>query len=202
MRDVVSVFEQLITQERFRARLKESKSEYQSQKGPVWGFLNSAFGLFLLSSVLLAGLGRLYTDYQSTLEARRTRAQETIKLITEFDYRTGLMEYYARRLAEPNMPADDRRGHGVLTWRAVIGHSDFQPAFPEFRNTHWLAIAGRLELLVPDERADEIGSTIFDIENGKASEWLYKSELLARQSELLRNYVRRIKKHYVEKMRM
>lgn len=44
--------------------------EPANRRGQVWSFLNSAFGLFLLSSIVLGGLSFLHTEHKRAVERR------------------------------------------------------------------------------------------------------------------------------------
>jgi hypothetical protein len=158
-----------------------------------WSFLNSPLGLLLISSALLTGMARLYTDFQSFKDTSRIQQQEIAKLISEFDYRLSLVEYYSRELAGDAPDREARVSIGVQIWRAVTGDVQFQPALPEYKNAHWLSIAVRLRVLLADSTSDEIAKIIFDIESEKGSDWLYDPNKLDRQTKLLRAYVQRVK---------
>src|SRR6266403_6264503 len=62
---------QIASEEKLRLRIRsELEKEKQQPESKVCRFLNSAFGLFLLSSVLVTGLGGLFASSQE-------RARET-----------------------------------------------------------------------------------------------------------------------------
>lgn len=53
----------------------------------VWQFFNSTLGLWVLSSVLLAGLTTLYTDYKSYRTNEQERAKTEQRIVTELSNR-------------------------------------------------------------------------------------------------------------------
>lgn len=163
----------------------------------IWGFLNSTFGIFLLSSVVITGLSKLYSDYHAYTERKSQTYTQLTALITEFDYRTREMSYFIRRLSEPNMTSDDRQGHGVLIWRVVIGHSDYQPTLPEFKGVHWLGVATKMRLVYPEVDATGVQDAIFSIETGKNSQWFYNLDTLKKNYAVIKSYDDRVTKKYI-----
>ncbi len=155
----------------------------------TWMILNSPFGLFLLSSVLLSGVVRLYSDRQQRAEKERAREQEVVKLATEFDYRVTQIRYLASHLLSAGLSEPDRVGHAVLIWRVVIGEQAFQPTVPEYKTTHSLALVSRLKLLgISPRGAGDIPDTLSYLENGKDASWHYDAERLRRAVAALTEY--------------
>lgn len=92
-----------------------SKAEASSSGGHrVWTFLNSPFALFLLSSILITGVGRLYTDYRISAQAERDRAVAAEGALTELDRRVVVAEHYAARLKHPGIQPQARGRAGAL----------------------------------------------------------------------------------------
>jgi hypothetical protein len=54
----------------------------------LWTFLNSAFFLFLLSTVAITWATKLYTDYQAREELRSERRLQAIRLVSEVSLRS------------------------------------------------------------------------------------------------------------------
>ena len=154
----------------------------------TWNFLNSPFGLFILSSVLLSGMARLYTDHQSKLELARLLATEKFKLAAEFDHRLAAVAYHARAMRLPNQPPEEIQGQAVLLWRVVTGDPAFQPAMPEFKGCHWYGIVSRLQILGEINGADSALKAIEELEHGKGREWNYEGRLLDESLDALGNY--------------
>lgn len=76
------------------ARLEIEKAEQKENRSQVvWRFLNSSFGLWLLSAVVLSGFGGLWTLYQEhsreaavRLEARIKAEQENREAVEKLDF--------------------------------------------------------------------------------------------------------------------
>ena len=67
----------------------------------LWHFLNSNFGLFLLSTFFLSFSSWIYTQWTQGLEQDRVRTQSIRKLETEINYRTRLMDnFFASECAD------------------------------------------------------------------------------------------------------
>lgn len=64
-------------QEMFRKKIRDEPSPLKtiSTKERAWEVLNSNFGIWLLSAVLLSGLGSLYTRHQADVDAARKNAE-------------------------------------------------------------------------------------------------------------------------------
>jgi hypothetical protein len=133
------------------------------------GALNSPFALFLLSSVLISGVARLYTDHKQQLERDRARDQEIARLAIELDYRATQIGYLADRVASKSLAEADRTGNAVLLWRAACGERAFQPTIPDLKNIHSLALVSRLKLLGVPHRGGNASEALAFLEYGKDS---------------------------------
>ena len=111
-------------------------------------FFNSPFGLFLLSSVLIAGLSRAYTDMQARNDAQRSTRAALIELLTELDLRATQAEYYAKQVESG--PPELRVPNCVLLWRLVSGDPAYQPSSPGFYKVHWLGLLSRARVLTTE----------------------------------------------------
>lgn len=69
------------------AKLDLSRLGRGSLKG-LWKFLNSAFFLFLLSTVAITWATKLYTDYQAKEQLRTERRMQAIKIVSEISLRS------------------------------------------------------------------------------------------------------------------
>src|SRR6185437_10428601 len=62
---------------------KDGKNKLETQERSseltIWKFLNSPFGLFLFSSILIAGITRVYNDSHQAAETRAIRNAEILK---------------------------------------------------------------------------------------------------------------------------
>ena len=131
--------------------------------GAVWKGLNSPFVLFLLSSVVVTGLTRFYTDRQAAIAAHQETRAQLAKLLLELQYRVSrsyraarTLESFLNQMSQPGQ-YDDRL---FQTWmRAavspIIASNDYQPASPEFARVHIAALLQQIDLRSGDLRAEQ-----------------------------------------------
>lgn len=65
----------------------------------LWAFVNSSFGLWLLSAVLVTGLGSAYKLYEEAREKERIRITQVERLDLEIAYRLSQTMYKMERIA-------------------------------------------------------------------------------------------------------
>jgi len=63
-------------------------------KSKLWVFLNSNFGLFLMSSVVLSFITWSYTQWMDALEKEKALSEQSTKLNTEISYRVQVIHNY------------------------------------------------------------------------------------------------------------
>jgi len=92
--------------------------------GQLWEFLNSNFGLFLLSSVGLSLVTWVYTEVSQSVEQRIFYAELATDLDTEIEYRIRLMNNYFQ---------SDCADHQVVSRATIEDIRDIYEADPEFQ---------------------------------------------------------------------
>lgn len=150
-------------EERIRARLR-SELEPRSHDSGLWKFLNSTFGLFLLSSVLVTGIGGLLTHMSQRARERDARNQRILVLVTEFDWRLKEIEYQTRKL--DTVPDTGKGPLSLYIWRATVGDKGFAPTLPEFKEVHSAGIVSQLKSLGFTDLSDEAFTALKEIEYG------------------------------------
>jgi len=108
-------------------------------------FFNTPLGLFVLSSVLLAGVSRVYTDLQSRSEQQRALRVSLAPLVAEMKYRVVTAGYLSRDIEGVQKVTE--RDSCVFLWRMVVGDKEYRPAVPEMREVHWLGLLSRAQTL-------------------------------------------------------
>lgn len=63
-------------------------------KSKLWVFLNSNFGLFMMSSIVLSFMTWSYTQWTDSLEKKKVLSEKLTKLETEVSYRVQVMQNY------------------------------------------------------------------------------------------------------------
>jgi len=155
---------QIQLEENYRSTIREELEKAAKPKNRVSGFLNSGFGLWLLSALFVSAAGSVYTDYQTRAraEAQATEAKRAEeKKIKELTQRIDLEISYRMSLALARLEAAnrDQPTSGARLHQSVktalepltrpMGDS-MPPLFPEFRAYSGLALIAELRRHVPD----------------------------------------------------
>jgi len=190
------VVRQLIEEEKLRFQVRDELE--RQRKGAsasatsLWAFLNSAFGIFLLSSVFVTGVGGLFTIWNQHTKDKEDRIRQEKKLLAEFDFR--LKELETRITEIKNAAnADDKGALTVYIWRAARGNSDYQPAVPEFKNVHWADIVIQLDSYGISDHASDAIAAIRDLETGRGTPspkgyTVFPDSYLEEREKILRKY--------------
>lgn len=73
---------------------ENTSAAQQSSESRLWTFLNSNFGLFVLSSIVLSFITWAYTEVSQSIEHQKVTMVSVTKLTTEMSYRIRLIENY------------------------------------------------------------------------------------------------------------
>jgi hypothetical protein len=144
---------------RFEIQEQLRKKEMSSSDSRALKFLNSAFGLFLLSAIFISGVGGAFQLWTAKLKEDETRRDAQKKLLSEYRWRLNDLD---RLIAETEKTADfDVKGaDSIYIYRIAYGSADYQPSLPEFKNESWAGIITQLdEFGVSDSAAEAIAST-------------------------------------------
>jgi len=144
--------------EREHFRLEESyrhevRSQLSPPKGPLTTFLNSSFGLWLLSALFITGAGGLFAKWQEQ-QAGAARRRETVeRLDYEIGYRFSQAQvqlYAATRLpAAADREAEVRRIVRILERPPGL---EPQHLYPEYSAFSLPALVGELHRHVPEKQ--------------------------------------------------
>lgn len=157
----------ILEQEIFRKAIREELSppEPKSKKERAWEILNSNFGMWLLSAVLISGLGTLYTRHQTTIdEARRSAEAERaesrrlselrdrLRLEISFRLSSALSRLNEIDKTQNRSAVEDRRKsiQRALAPLAFPASDSAPPLFPEFKAFSGIALIAELRRHVPD----------------------------------------------------
>ncbi len=117
----------------------------------VWTFLNSAVGIFLLSTVVVGGLSWSYAKWDESRHVRRKTEQQAERLVIEIAGRV--------RFLDRNCCVD-------ISWKKLYD-LDFvfdgmieewlpRPSFPEFKERSLASLMWELSVLVPEDERVEL----------------------------------------------
>lgn len=136
--------DRILQEELFRQRLREEIAPVRP-RSPILSFLNSPFGLLLMSSIVIAGLGKLYNDVEANRDRDRIRQQQVAKLAVENDFRA----FQANSLIadiEKGDRASARQSCADLN-ALVLGVDRYHSTAVEFSNLRWLGVVTQIGLL-------------------------------------------------------
>jgi hypothetical protein len=161
--------QRIVHEERVRFAIRqelERAAKIEQELGSnVWRFLNSSFGLFLLTSILVSGVGGLLTYWNQQTKDTAARYQQEKKLLAEFDFRLNDIDSKITRIAQVSDP-DEK---GELTnhiYSAAHGSPEFQPAVPEYKQVHMAAIVVQLDSWGLSDHAAEAIAATRDLDSG------------------------------------
>lgn len=96
--------------------------------GKLWKFVNSAFGLWVLSSLVLGGITFLYTLYTESAHEKIQKSATIDRLDTEISKRIAELDYGIMRVNETE---EDKKEARLLKALKDLRHPQ-NPIFPEF----------------------------------------------------------------------
>lgn len=131
---------------------QESNNPDPRQPGTarLWIFLNSNFGLFVLSSIVVSFMGWAYTEFSQSIEQRELTMESVAKLTTEVSYRIQMIDSYfeSECMVEDNL--DEQTFNEIRQiYRAA---PEYQSIFPENREKDLHMLLWELAALQGDEK--------------------------------------------------
>jgi len=143
----------------------------------IWKFLNSSFGLWLLSAVFITGIGSLYTQQKAAEEEKRKREEIVEKLDLEISFRYSQV---LKRLWElstkdqsnlqlaPNATAEDvRKAVVTLTERQA---NELDPMYPEFGNYGLVTLYAELSRHLVGQQRTQVETSLARLTGGAFGE--------------------------------
>jgi hypothetical protein len=135
----------------------------------VWAFLNSSFGVWLLSSVVLAWITKTYATWQAHKASAQTRSVTMQRLDTEIAFRLA-MALDTLRVA--TIATENRYGTPKYVYQAVYNclenfyiHDASNPRdfslYPEYRKRTFRALLLELRAVVPHDDITDL-KTVLD----------------------------------------
>lgn len=156
--------ERITAEELVRLQVRERLHANDRPDSRVLKFLNSAFGLFLLTSLFVSGLGGFFTYWNQKTKENEVRRGEEKKLLAEFDFRLSELDTRISEIARTS-DLDVKGADTIYVYRAAMG-SDFQPALPEYKNEHWAGIIIQLSSLGISENSAQAITATRDLTSG------------------------------------
>jgi len=125
----------IIPEEQLRWSIRrdlEAGGKKNSTSFTSWDFLNSAFGLLIMSSVVIAGLGRLYAEHQQHVQEEIRKRTEIMKVTSEIDNRVTRIISLKKDLNEASLAPKDRQSKSIYIWRIIVGDQFYNPLSQSF----------------------------------------------------------------------
>jgi len=144
---------------RFEVQERLRKKETDGPGSRTLKFLNSAFGLFLLSAIFISGLGGAFQLWTEKLKQAEARREVQKKILSEYRWRLNDLD---RLIAETEKATDvDTKGaDSILIYRIGYGATEYQTSLPEFKNESWGGVITQLdEFGISDSAAQAINAT-------------------------------------------
>jgi hypothetical protein len=150
---------------RFEVQERLRKKETDSSDSKTVKFLNSPFGLFLLSAIFISGLGGLFQLRTEQLKQAEARREVQEKLLSEYRWRLNSLD---RLIAETEKATDvDTKGaDSILIYRIAYGATEFRTSLPEFQNESWAGIITQLDEFGISESAVQAINATNDLMSG------------------------------------
>jgi len=147
--------ERIREEERFRF---ETQNKLKSNENKLWDFLNSNFGIWLLSSVVLGLITWGYTKISSSIAENSKNKTEIIKHIYEVNSR---LDTYIKRMSNPKLSSDYYYSNDCI----INGQCQDNniSIFPEYSNKNIQALLVELSILVPSGKKKNIYNAIEEL---------------------------------------
>jgi len=176
--------EQLRLEEQYRSEVRKQLEGKSPPRSRVWLFLNSSFGLWLLSAILITWGGTLYTQSQNRRaeaskrqeieRAEKLKERELVqRLDLEIAYRFSQFQVHLTYLVSSwggkskHLPFQP--GKGEKDVREIIDSLSraaavkYPPLYEEFGNLSTLALIAELRRHVPEKEQGDLDHVIADM---------------------------------------
>jgi hypothetical protein len=186
--------ERIVAEETLRLEVRErlSKREADESSSKLVKFLNSALGLFLLSTIFITGFGGLFTYWTQRTKDIRAEQESKEKLLAEYEWR--LIDLDGRIAQNRATSNKDVWGVNSLMIIRAVTAKDFATALPEFKEEHWAGLIIQLRELGISEYSDEAIRTMRNLTDGpfpyedSGHRGYLAPEVLDQQSTILHKY--------------
>jgi hypothetical protein len=165
---------QLTEHLRYRIRADFERLASPPVRRQLTTFINSPLGILLISSVLIAGMGRLYANYVSHSQKLLHRRTELTKILTEIDYRIAQIEFWQRQLSIENT-----NGPEIQIWRIVRGDREFSASQRDFQGLSFYGVFLRTRLYDYNVASPDTMRSMFALERlGYQMKWTYDAKTI------------------------
>jgi hypothetical protein len=171
-------------EEQFRLEIRSQLEEKGRKPSKLWTFLNSSFGLWLLSAIIVTWAGSIYAHWQAgradrekALQAQNVENARNKELVERLDleiaYRFSEFQinlvYLVNDWGGKGTHYPFRPGKGEKDVKRAIDsllqppQKEYQPLYPEFSNLSTLALIAELRRHVPPQEKRDLDQVIADL---------------------------------------
>jgi hypothetical protein len=140
-------FNKIRLEETYRAKVQRRLGQTAAKQSQILTFLNTNFGLFLLSTVFISCFSWTFNEWttytKNLAEAKRTReklALEIMNRVKYLDMMDQTFPYSERKVVETALNGFDPKGNVNPSW---IHH--YSPVFPEYEERSLISLIWELE---------------------------------------------------------
>ncbi len=138
-------------EEAYRQEVRNS-SELGQAESKLWTFLNSNFGMLLISSFFLSGISFVYTAYTSSQDATAQQQAAIFKLTHELNHRICFLQLPAFQPGKGMLQAAYAAASGAEPDTATA----FEPLFEEYRGMSMDELFFNLSQVADDELSADL----------------------------------------------
>ena len=139
---------------------EDAPGRWELLRPQLWGFLNSSFGLFFLSSIVLSLVTWSYTELSHTIQQRSANAQSVTKLNTEIDYRIRLIENYFNSECSEHSNVSEKTFSDIRN--IYNAGPKYQSIFPENKQKQLHLLIWEMSALLEDSGETQIFVSSFE----------------------------------------
>jgi len=144
---------------RFEVQGRLRRKETDGSESKTVKFLNSAFGLFLLSAIFISGLGGMFQLWSEKIKQNEVQREVQKKILSEYRWRLNGLDKLIAEAANAT-DVDTKGADSILIYRISYGAVEFQPSLPEFKNESWAGVITQLdEFGISESAAQAINAT-------------------------------------------
>ncbi|MES9930334.1 MAG: hypothetical protein ABW158_19655 [Candidatus Thiodiazotropha sp. 6PDIVS] len=140
-----------IYREELRAEIRRSKTTTRSK---VWELLNSAFILWILSTIVISGITWAYTSWKETIEKEVQYSDEVLAIDLELAARLQFFDSNLRQQASRNSVLS------ISTMKTLLSSYDPILTDPIYSQKSTSSLIARLKKLVRKSEVDELDSAL------------------------------------------
>jgi hypothetical protein len=139
---------------RFEVQKKLRDKDEGAPKSKYMKFVNSPFGLFLLSAIFISGLSGVFQLWVEQLKLIDTKHEAQKRIMSEYKWRFNDQDKLVADAGKAT-EIDNKGADSILIYRVAYGANEYQTSLPEFKGESWGGLITRLDDFANSEHADK-----------------------------------------------